>query len=229
MIVEEVVAGCILKDGKVYLAKRQKDISPECVRKFEFPGGRVKEGESYEEALVRELKEELDVKVRVIKLLHTQVNTYSHSGPFLVLFFLCLLEDENEIPRTTAALVYLKPEEVKHWDTLPGTTETTSKLENKYTKVLEKHKVEQPPEFTARVLTYELGDIHKLMIYIERFGGEGYRDDLKIACADHLTMSGLLPEQLGFNLEELYEVGLDRFNYRMGEVKKSKEGRQSGT
>jgi len=80
--------------------------------------------------------------------------------------------------------------------------------------------VPQTPEFTARVLSYEVGDIHKLMIYQERFGNCGYLGDLKIACADTLTMISLLSEQLGYDLEELKEVGLERFRDRMKEVMK---------
>jgi len=79
--------------------------------------------------------------------------------------------------------------------------------------------VPQTPEFTARILSYEIGDIHKLMIYIERFGSAGYVGDLKIAHADALTMISLLGEQLGYDLEEQRNVGLGRFKDRMQECK----------
>lgn len=218
---KEVVAGCILKDGKVYLARRSTNISPECIGKFEFPGGSVEEGETYEEALIRELKEELNVDVRVIKLIHAQINSYSRSGPFLVLFFLCLLRDENQTPNADTQIIYLRPEEVEYWDILPGAAEAADKLKGKYKEILEKYKVEQTPEFTARVLSYEIGDIHKLLIYKERFGSTGYLGDLKHACADTLAMIGLLSEQLGYNLAELKEIGLERFTDRMQEVKRN--------
>lgn len=77
--------------------------------------------------------------------------------------------------------------------------------------------VPQTPEFTARILSYEIGDIHKLMIYAERFGSVGYIGDLKIAHADTLTMISLLGEQLGYDLEEQRKVGLERFRERMKE------------
>ena len=83
--------------------------------------------------------------------------------------------------------------------------------------------VEQTPEFTARVLSYEIGDIHKLMIYKERFGECGYLGDLKMACADALTMIGLLSEQLGYDTEEIRGIGLERFIHRMQECKVAKE------
>jgi len=89
-----------------------------------------------------------------------------------------------------------------------------------YKEVLEGQGVDQTPEFTARVLSYEIGDIHKILIYIERFGSAGYLGDLKIACADALTMIGLFSEQQGFDLEELRDLGLERFVDRIVEISK---------
>jgi len=94
-----------------------------------------------------------------------------------------------------------------------------------YQDILIGQGVKQTAEFTARVLTYEIGDIHKLMIYQERFGKTGYIGELKIALADARTMLNLLSEQLGYNdLEELDEIGHERFVNRICEV--SKHGKE---
>ena len=86
--------------------------------------------------------------------------------------------------------------------------------------------VNQPPELTARILTYEIGDIHKLMVYQERFGKSGYIGETKIALADARTMLNLLSEQLGFeDLEELDDIGFERFVDRVCEV--SKHGKET--
>lgn len=58
----EVVAGVILADGKVLAT--QRGYGPE-KGGWEFPGGKVEDGETPEEALVRELREELDLRVLV--------------------------------------------------------------------------------------------------------------------------------------------------------------------
>ncbi len=57
----EVVAAFVKKDDKFLIAKR-KD-------KWEFPGGKVKESERKENALVRELEEELNIRIKVNSLL----------------------------------------------------------------------------------------------------------------------------------------------------------------
>ncbi|MFN7991520.1 MAG: (deoxy)nucleoside triphosphate pyrophosphohydrolase [Candidatus Micrarchaeia archaeon] len=57
-----VVAGIIFRDGRVLVAERKDD----CVRepgRWEFPGGKVEVGESREEALKREIREELGMEI----------------------------------------------------------------------------------------------------------------------------------------------------------------------
>ena len=53
----KVVCGVLVQDGKVLIAQRATGDS---IGKFEFPGGKVESGESNEEALIREFKEELE-------------------------------------------------------------------------------------------------------------------------------------------------------------------------
>ena len=65
----QVVAGIIYKDGKILIAKRnlQKDQGG----KREFPGGKVEKGETNEEALKREIMEELETEIAVGELIDT--------------------------------------------------------------------------------------------------------------------------------------------------------------
>lgn len=60
----EIVCGILQKEGKVLIAKRAKGVDEGI---WEFPGGKVETNETNEQAIVRELKEELDVDVNVIK------------------------------------------------------------------------------------------------------------------------------------------------------------------
>lgn len=225
---EAVVAGCIMKEGRVYLVRRDHADSPECLNRFEFPGGLVEEGETFEEALIRELKEELDIEVEVLSLLHAQINQYSQSGPYLVLFYLCLLLDETQQLKSNSQIIWLPPDEVEYWNPLPGAVETASKLEKKYKRILEKHSVEQTPEFTLSILTYEVGKLHQIKVYKERFGTAGFIGDEETELGDTITMARLLAEQKGYSLSKLEEDGLKRFDKRISEVRKSEIEKRYG-
>ena len=63
-----VVAAVIIKEGKVFATQRGYG---EFKDGWEFPGGKVEAGESPEEALCREIREELEVEVNVGDLIDT--------------------------------------------------------------------------------------------------------------------------------------------------------------
>ena len=88
-----------------------------------------------------------------------------------------------------------------------------------YKEVLEKHGITQTAEDTLKVLTYEVGNLHKIDMYIKRFGQAGYLGERKVELADAITMICLMIEQNGFSVEELTKVGFERFDHRMSEVK----------
>ena len=64
----EVVAAVIVKDGKVFATRRGYG---EWQGWWEFPGGKIESGECPQEALVREIREELDAEIEVGELLET--------------------------------------------------------------------------------------------------------------------------------------------------------------
>ena len=63
-----VSAAVIHRDGKIFATQRGYG---EYKGKWEFPGGKREAGESGEEALYREIREELDSKVEIEKLICT--------------------------------------------------------------------------------------------------------------------------------------------------------------
>lgn len=65
----EVVAAIIKKDHKYFCCQR-KD-SGELAKKWEFPGGKIEMNETHEDALIREIKEELNTEIKVLNLLMT--------------------------------------------------------------------------------------------------------------------------------------------------------------
>ena len=68
MKIINVVAAVIMKEGKVFATQRGYG---EFKDGWEFPGGKVEAGESPEEALCREIREELEVEVNIGDLIDT--------------------------------------------------------------------------------------------------------------------------------------------------------------
>ena len=97
-----------------------------------------------------------------------------------------------------------------------------------YKEILEKHNVKQAPEFTLSILTYEVGKLHQLQIYKERFGSTGYIGDEEVELSDVITMARLLAEQKGYDLDKLEQKGLERFDYRISEVRQKEIERKYG-
>ena len=72
----QVVAAVISREGKVLCVQRDEHEKEHVSLKWEFPGGKVEVGESREEALVREIREELSVDIEVLEFLMTVEHTY---------------------------------------------------------------------------------------------------------------------------------------------------------
>ena len=72
----EVVATVIVRDGKILCVQRPEHTKEYVSLKWEFPGGKVEVGESREEAIVREIHEELAVDIEVSEFLMTVEHTY---------------------------------------------------------------------------------------------------------------------------------------------------------
>jgi len=86
-----VVAGVIKnKKGKYLITKRKP--TQWMGNKWCFAGGKVKTEETLEDALAREMFEELGIYVLVTDLIHTQIVSFPH-GTFLLHYFNCSMID----------------------------------------------------------------------------------------------------------------------------------------
>ena len=72
----EVVAGIIFFQDQVLCVQRPKNKLHYISEKFEFPGGKIEEGETKEEALTRELLEELNILTSIKSFYLTVVHEY---------------------------------------------------------------------------------------------------------------------------------------------------------
>ncbi len=70
----EVVAA-VIKDGDKYFCAKRKN-EGELAKKWEFPGGKIESGETHQDALIREIKEELNTEIQVNDFLITINHEY---------------------------------------------------------------------------------------------------------------------------------------------------------
>jgi 8-oxo-dGTP diphosphatase len=84
-----VVAALIIEQKKILVTQRRKDSSHALL--WEFPGGKVKEGEEPREALRRELMEELEVEAEVGMIFDAVFYSYPEY-PILLLIYRCRVE-----------------------------------------------------------------------------------------------------------------------------------------
>jgi len=84
-----VTAALITEQGKILVTQRKPGDSHGLL--WEFPGGKVKEGEEPREALRRELKEELDVEVEPGMIFDAAFYSYPEY-PILLLVYHCRIE-----------------------------------------------------------------------------------------------------------------------------------------
>lgn len=112
----EVVAAIIIKDGRVFATQRGYG---EFKDGWEFPGGKVESGESLKEALVREIKEELDADIRVGSLLETVEYDYPAFHLTMHCFF-CELISEDIVLKEHEDARWLSEKELGTVDWLPA-------------------------------------------------------------------------------------------------------------
>lgn len=89
------VAAAIIRSGDKILATQRA--TGEFVGGWEFPGGKIEIGETPEEAVVREIKEELDVTIGVIEHAYTVEYDYPHFHLSMPCFFSELKEGEIKL------------------------------------------------------------------------------------------------------------------------------------
>jgi 8-oxo-dGTP diphosphatase len=113
-----VVAGVLNRDNGILICQRKED-QPHAL-KWEFPGGKVESGESPEQALVRELREELGIESTVGRELMRYEFAYPGKNPILLIFL--EVSDwtgkiENRIFKT---VLWEQPNVFKSYDFLEG-------------------------------------------------------------------------------------------------------------
>ena len=112
----EVSAGLVFRAGKLLITQRHADAHLGGL--WEFPGGKREDGETFEQCLARELREELGVVVVVGKLFESVTHAYPERT-VLLKFFLCKLPTGEPQAIECAAVKWVNREELPAYD-FPG-------------------------------------------------------------------------------------------------------------
>jgi len=123
-----VVAAVISDDeGRVLLARRPE--GTHMAGLWEFPGGKVEAGESYSEALVRELHEELGIVVEIGSPLTFAVHT-EPDLEILLLFFSASIATGVPTACEGQEIRWVQPDELRGFPMPPADDEVVSLLIN---------------------------------------------------------------------------------------------------
>ena len=106
-----VVCAIIEQDGLVLCALRSEHMSlPE---KWEFPGGKLEVNELPEEALIREIKEELNVEIQIVDALPIAEHAYVPEKIIQLIPYRCAIVGDETLSATEhAELRWVKKDEL---------------------------------------------------------------------------------------------------------------------
>ena len=111
----EVVAAIINFENKILCVQRPKNKLPYISEKFEFPGGKIEEGETKVEALKRELIEELNITANIKSLYLTVIHEYP-DFELTMHSFLCEVKSQELKLNEHISLEWLTLKELKNLD-----------------------------------------------------------------------------------------------------------------
>jgi 8-oxo-dGTP diphosphatase len=116
-----LVAACALvdADGRVLIAQRPEGKSMAGL--WEFPGGKVEPGETPEDALIRELREELGIVIKPACLAPLTFASHAYEKFHLLMpLFVCRRFDGAPQGREGQALKWVRPRDLRDWPMPPA-------------------------------------------------------------------------------------------------------------
>ena len=122
-----VVGGLIIKNKKILICQRPPN--NEHPLKWEFPGGKVKKQEEPQQALKREINEELKITIEYPIYLCDYMFEYQDLGKKVKLFFFLINEYSGEISNTVHnQLKWIEIKQLSDYDFLEGDHEIIKKI-----------------------------------------------------------------------------------------------------
>lgn len=121
----EVVAALIWDNGRFLACQRPAHKARGLL--WEFVGGKVEPGETQQQALIRECREELGIVISVTDLFCQVIHSYPDITVRLSLYHAIILQGTPQLLEHNA-LVWLRPEQIPEYDFCPADTEILDKI-----------------------------------------------------------------------------------------------------
>lgn len=109
----DVACAIIIHNGKVLLAQRSEKMK--LPLKWEFPGGKIEPGESAEDCIIREIREELDIEISVTDKLSGVLHNYQYAD-IILHPLICKYEKGSIILHEHRAANWVLPEDILTYD-----------------------------------------------------------------------------------------------------------------
>lgn len=108
----KIVGTAIITDnqGKILIGQRPE--GKDLAGLWEFPGGKQEQGETIEQCIVREIREELDVECNVGDFLLSVTKSYSHGEFKLMVYRAKIVDPQNLKPLVHQDLKWVTPDEL---------------------------------------------------------------------------------------------------------------------
>ena len=122
----DVVAAVIKKNNLYFIAQRNRN--KHFAYHFEFPGGKVDNQETFENALKREIKEELAINIKILHFIASE----KHKDDKIdvnVHYFLCKSLDENIILSEHEDMKWVQKNDLTKFKMAPGDSKIIKYLE----------------------------------------------------------------------------------------------------
>jgi 8-oxo-dGTP diphosphatase len=129
-----VTCAIIFHQGKVLAAQRSQTM--DLPGKWEFPGGKIEEGENPEDCLVREIKEELAVDIIIILPLSPTEHSYSPGKIIRLIPFVAALESFDFHLLEHEQISWLREKELFSVDWAEADVPILHELQEKWVKLV---------------------------------------------------------------------------------------------
>lgn len=116
-----LVAACALvdTDGRVLIAQRPQ--GKQLAGLWEFPGGKVEPGETPEECLVRELREEIGIETKIACLAPLTFASHSYDDFHLLMpLYVCRRFEGIPMPKEGQTLKWVRPRQMRDYPMPPA-------------------------------------------------------------------------------------------------------------